>query len=249
MSLSVKDISFSYGRGEVLKDISFHSRPGECLAILGSNGVGKSTLLKCLLGLLKPTRGQIIIGDQDLTSLEARQLAQLMAYVPQQVEFGEGSVFEAVMLGRRPFVSWRTDETDQSKVEEILESLNLSHLAFQSVNHLSGGEKQQVAIARALAQEPKIILFDEPTSSLDIKNQVAWAELMQQIIREKNISVIVTLHDINLALRLANRFIMLENGRIFAQGKEDIVCSENIAAVYGIETTVCQVDGRQVVII
>lgn len=249
MSLSLNQVSFSYGRGEVLKDISFRLEPGECLAILGSNGVGKSTLLKCLLGLLKPDRGQIVINGHDLSALDSRQLAQMMAYVPQQVEFGQGSVFEAVMLGRRPFVSWRTSDRDQAKVEEILASLNLSHLAFQSVQHLSGGEKQQVAIARALAQEPKIILFDEPTSSLDIKNQMAWANLMDQIVRDKKISVIVTLHDINLALRLADRFIMLENGSIYAEGNQEIVSAENIAAVYGIETKVCHFEGRPVVVI
>lgn len=171
MILNVQDLSFRYNGHPVLQDIGFEAVLGEIVAILGPNGAGKTTLLRCLNRILRPQTGTVMLGEQDLATSSLREIARSMAYVPQHIEPTRVTVFDAILLGRRPWIGWDMRRDDILKVQAIIDQLNLTGLALRHVNEMSGGELQKVAIARALVQEPRVLLLDEPTSSLDLKNQ------------------------------------------------------------------------------
>lgn len=248
MNLVVKNLSFHYPSNQVLHDVSFSVGYNECVAILGTNGVGKSTLLKCLNGILKFQKGEVFIGGCNLQSISRNNLAQKVGYVSQNSRFSETSVFDAILLGRKPYIKWDVTKADLELVGSIMERLSLSQYAMRSVTQLSGGETQKVAIARALAQQPEILLFDEPTSNLDLKNQLEVITLIKDIVRENHISAVVTMHDLNLALRFADKFVMMKNGRIFSAGDRRILTRDNILEVYGVEVDVVNYQGTSVVV-
>lgn len=234
MILSIQDLSFSYQKNHVLKDVSFSLKKGECLAVLGTNGAGKSTLLKCITKILKPHKGTVSIGSDDLNGMSRIDIAKKIGYVSQSNQMSRVTVFDSVLLGRKPYIKWDTTKKDFEIVENVLKALGLEKYALRYTDELSGGECQKVIIARALAQEPDILMFDEPTSSLDLKNQLEVLDLIKKIVREKNISAVVTIHDLNLALRFADKFLFLKNGDIYAAGGIEVVNSENIEAVYSV---------------
>ena len=248
INLEVKSLCFQYPCNKVLDDIVFSVERGECIAILGTNGVGKSTLLKCLNRILKLKSGDVLINGSNIRVMNGNDLAQKIGYVSQNSQFSETTVFDAILLGRKPYIKWDVTETDLKLVQNIMERLSLSQYAMRMVTQLSGGETQKVAIARALAQQPDILLFDEPTSNLDLKNQLEVISLIKDIVEENHISAVVTMHDLNLALRFADKFIMMKGGKIFAAGDRDILTTENIRAVYSVEVTVEEYDGMPVVI-
>lgn len=170
MNLKISDLSFKYSSGkQVLDGVNFQAESGKCTFLLGANGAGKTTLFSNILGLLTPTFGKITLDDADLSSLKPREKAKLLGYVPQNVFFPSGSAFDAVLLGRRPYIRWGVTENDLSVVEKLFKDLSVEDFAMRNVDSLSGGEKQKIAIARALAQEPQVLLFDELTSNLDVK--------------------------------------------------------------------------------
>ena len=148
MILEVKDLYFSYGSHDVVKGVSFRANPGECVAILGMNGVGKSTMLKCINRIIKPQSGKVLVGDQDVLSLSGNELAKRIGYVSQNCQFADSSVFDAVLLGRKPFIRWDITEKDLKIVQEVLHTMSLEDFASRNVNELSGGERQKVSIAR-----------------------------------------------------------------------------------------------------
>jgi len=232
--LNVQHISFSYGKRNVLSDVSFETNAGEILAVLGPNGSGKSTLLRCLTGILRPTQGEITLTNRTITGCTAEQRARLIAYVPQKLETAPLSVFESVLLGRKPYFTWKASKYDLEKVEEILDRLGLDTLAQRSVDQLSGGESQKVALARVLVQEPQLLLLDEPTSSLDLKNQVEMLVLLRKIVRERNVTAILIMHDINVAIRYTDRFLLLQSGKLAGDVLRDGLTTELIESVYGL---------------
>jgi iron complex transport system ATP-binding protein len=232
MVLTVKNLNFSYRKSRLLKEIQFELKSGQVLAILGPNGVGKTTLLKCLNGILKPQTGKICLNHQSILQYSRQKLAQTFAYVAQRTEVGDMTVFDAILLGRRPYIRWDVSASDLEKVERVIERLNLQSLMLRSVRELSGGELQKVAIARALVQEPQILLFDEPTSALDLKNQIEILSLIRETVISQQQSALLTLHDLNLALRFADRFLFLKEGRIFSLGGYDSITPDLIESVY-----------------
>ena len=238
MILSVEDLTFGYSSGSVFKDIDFSVERGDCLAVLGTNGVGKSTLLKCLNRILKPRAGTVLIEKDEVLKLSRRELAQRVGYVAQKNESARITVFDAVLLGRKPYIKWDASRKDLDIVKEILDLLELKEHSLRYLDELSGGELQKVVIARALAQEPKLLLLDEPTSNLDLKNQLEVVSIIKKIVKEKQIAAIVTMHDLNLALRFADKFLLLKNGSIFAAGGKEVMTPENIESVYSIPVTV-----------
>ncbi len=238
MILSVKDLGFAYPGRSVLEDIAFGVAPGECLAVLGTNGAGKSTLLKCLNRILRPQAGVVYIGENEVLKLSKGELAQKMGYVPQQQERARITVFDAVLLGRRPHIKWNATRHDRHIVTQVMEMLELEDHAMRYLDELSGGELQKVVIARALAQEPELLLLDEPTSSLDLKNQMEVIRLIKSVVQNNSIAAIITMHDLNLALRFADKFIMLKNGTIYASGGREIITAENIESVYSLPVEV-----------
>lgn len=248
MILSVEELEFLYQNHEVLDDIAFSIDAGEVVAILGPNGVGKTTLLKCLNRILRPKKGVVTLDGEDLGRLDLRNIARRVGYVPQRVETGRLTAFDAVLLGRRPHIGWDITERDLRIVDAIFHRLSMDKLRLSYIDEMSGGELQKVAIARALVQDPKVLLLDEPTSSLDLKNQVEILSLIVQVVRQHNIAAVMTMHDLNQALRYANRFIFLKDGHIYVHGGRDVVTNDVIEAVYGIPVIIGEIAGVQCVI-
>ena len=232
--LRVDDLAFFYGRHSILSGVSFEVQPGEIVAVLGPNGSGKSTLLRCLNRILRPRHGQVHLEDHSLATLTAERIASLIAYVPQRIETAPLSVFDAVLLGRKPYFTWFAGANDYATVEAMLLRLELDAMTNRPIDQLSGGEVQKVALARALVQEPKLLLLDEPTSALDMKNQVEILTLLREIVRERNIMAILSIHDINLAIRHADRFLLLREGCLLGDLRRDDLTSDIIEQVYGL---------------
>ncbi len=245
--ITVKNLSFSYNSEPVLNDLNFEAREGEVIFILGPNGSGKTTLLKCIAGILKP-RGAILVENQSLNDLSKRELAKKLAYVPQRGDTGFLTVFDVILLGRKPYMGFGPTNEDYRIVKDVMSLLSLEKLAFRRLNELSGGELQKVMIARALAQRPRILLLDEPTNNLDVKNQIEIMRLIRKIAKESNISVISTMHDLNLASLYADRILMIKNGKIFASGGIEVLNKENIKAVYGVDVEVVRMNGKAVIL-
>lgn len=248
MMLSVENLSFRYPSRSVLRDIEFSIKPGECLAILGVNGAGKSTLLKCINRILKPQHGTVFIEKTDARKLAGIELAKRIGYVSQSSQSSRQTVFDTVMLGRKPYIKWDVTENDLEIVNNIIKMLNLEKYSLRYIDELSGGEHQKVIIARALAQEPRVLLLDEPTSSLDLKNQLEVVQLVKKIVKEKKMAAVVTMHDLNLALRFADKFVFMKNSEIFATGGLEVMNSENIKNVYSVSVKVKRCDDLPVVI-
>ncbi|MDI6605238.1 MAG: ABC transporter ATP-binding protein [Thermoanaerobacteraceae bacterium] len=238
MILEVDGIEFRYISLPTLKDVSFSLKRGELLSVLGNNGAGKSTLLKCINRILKPQKGTAYIEKRDIAKLSRREVAQKMGYVAQRYENARFTVFDAVLLGRKPHIKWDVTKKDMDIVNRVLEKLNLQQFALRYLDELSGGELQKVVIARALAQEPQVLLLDEPTSNLDLKNQMEVLRILKQTVEEEDIAAIVIMHDLNLSLRFSNKFMLLKDKTIFACGGMEIMTSKNIASVYGIPIVV-----------
>lgn len=248
MILDVDGVAFNYRSASVLREITFALPPGQVLAILGPNGVGKTTLLKCMNAILRPKAGSVLVGGTDLLKTDRMEIARNVGYVPQRCEAGRMTVFDAVLLGRRPHIGWDVKETDIRIVEAAIRMLHLDKLALRYIDEMSGGELQKVSIARALVQEPRVLLLDEPTSSLDLKNQLDILGIVRQVAEEHNVAAVMTMHDLNMALRYADRFILLKDGVIHAAGGPEVVTPESIGAVYGVPVTVERYNGFSVVV-
>lgn len=238
MILTVQGLTFKYPSRPVFKDIDFNVSRGDCLAILGTNGVGKSTLLRCLDRILRPQSGVVYIGKNDFLKLKNKELARMIGYVSQEHERNRCTVFDAVLLGRRPYITWEAEQRDLMITSQVIKLLELEDYSLRYLDELSGGELQKVMIARALAQEPDLLLLDEPTSNLDLKNQIEVISIIKKVVKSQNIAAIVTMHDLNLAIRFADKFLMLKNGSIFAAGGVDVITTENVESVYSVPVTI-----------
>lgn len=249
MRLEVRDLRYGYTpEREVVRGVSFTVRAGECVAVLGTNGVGKTTMLKCINRIIRPKSGEVLVDGLPVHRLSGRELAQRIGYVPQACEFADSSVFDAVLLGRKPFLQWDVTKRDLEIVQEVLELLGLEEYAHREVNALSGGERQKVSIARALAQQAPVLLFDEPTSSLDLRNQLEVLDMTKQVVRQQGLAAVVILHDLNLALRFADQFLVMKEGTVCAFGGREVVNPEMIREVYGVQAQMLEVNGRPVVV-
>lgn len=231
--LEVRDISFAYrGGAKVLDAVGFTGEPGEVIAVLGVNGSGKSTLIKCMDRILEPQSGSVSMDGRSLFELTRREHARIAAYVPQTPPRGGLTVYDAVLLGRRPYISWEASARDKEAVASAMQLLHLEPFALRQVSELSGGEQQKAAIARALAQEPRLLMLDEPTSALDPLAQHETMRLLRSITRERSLVSVVVLHDLNLAVRYCDRFLFLKDSRVFAFGGREVMTDDNIGEVY-----------------
>ena len=248
--MQVKNLSFRYkGGGEVLKEVSFDLEPGKFLAILGNNGVGKSTLLKCLNHILRPDSGQVILDGEHLLAKSTREVARRVAFVSQSVPNTQMTVHDVVMLGRRPYMKWGFTEADHQIVHDAMHRLDVEDMRGRFLNQLSSGEKQKVMLARALAQQPKVLLLDEPTSALDIQNQYQVLKIVREICHKDNRIAVVVIHDLNLALRFCDRFLLLKDGEVYRNGDRSILDSEALKEVYGVDAKVVEIEGRHMVLV
>lgn len=248
MSIQIDHVHFAYGTVPVLEDITCHAEEGRLVAILGQNGSGKTTLLKTVDRLLKPSKGCVRVGGVDVADMTRREIARRVGYMPQTQEAVHCTVFEAVLLGRKARKASEPDKHDLEKVEDVLALTRLDHLAMRSTHELSGGELQKVVLARALAQEPKVLLLDEPISHLDPINQIEVMSLLHEVTKGMHMTSLLVTHDLNSALRFADRFIMLKDGQIVAQGDKTVLTPESIKAVYGIDSIIAEVEGIPVLV-
>lgn len=245
MTLCVTDLSFRYGSRQILDRVSFTQQEGRILALLGPNGTGKTTLLKSLSGILRPFEGSSFLAEEDLLHMNVRKKAKLVAYVPQNTNPAfPMRVIDAVMMGRRPFQGMRSARKDEQKVMELLSLLELMPFAFKYTNELSGGERQRVFLARALCQEPRLLLLDEPTSSMDLKNQLRTMSMVRRLADEQNLTVIVSIHDINLAAMYCDDFLMLCDRKVYTFGDaQKVLTGENMEKVYGVKAKMDEYNG------
>ncbi|MBN2331700.1 MAG: ABC transporter ATP-binding protein [Deltaproteobacteria bacterium] len=249
MTLKIKHLCFAYGPSQmVLEDIAFTTPPGTLVAILGTNGSGKSTLLKNINRILKPQGGTVAVNGIEVASMSRKEVARQMGYMPQKSAGVQCTVFEAVLLGRKARFRWEVSRDDILAVERILKLIKLDGLAMRQTTELSGGELQKVIIARALAQEPRVLLLDEPINHLDLINQLDVMRLLQTLTRELQLISLVVTHDLNSALRFAGRFLFLRGGHLFAYGDRTIVTPATIKAVFNLDVVIETVAGIPVIV-
>ncbi len=242
VTLTIDGIDCSYGSVDVLKDVGFAVESGQFLGILGPNGSGKTTLLKSISRVLKPQKGTILIGDENVYKMKTVDVAKQMAVVPQSTPVSfDFTALEVVLMGRNPHMA-RFKMEDKKDLDIAKNSMQLTRtweFADRPVNELSGGESQRVIIARALTQEPQILLLDEPTTHLDISNQLEIMDLIKHLCETKKLLIVAVFHDFNLAARYCDSIILLNNGKIVAAGKmNETLTSENIKKVFNVDTIV-----------
>ena len=238
MPLSIKNVCFSYcSEKQILNDVSLNIENGQLVTIVGPNGSGKTTLVKCMNKIHRPSSGCIVFDELDVMRARPRQIAKKIGYVPQSSnDTMSGSVIDYILLGRRQYLSWKIRSSDLAVIMDVMQKLDIVDLANVSFSELSGGQKQKVLVARALAQEPDIFLFDEPTSNLDIKNQLEIMDLAKNIVTELHKTVVMVVHDLNMAAHYSDRVALMSNGRIISYGPpRDILTAENIKQVYEVD--------------
>jgi iron complex transport system ATP-binding protein len=240
--LNVDGVECRYGSVKVLEDLSLSVKGGDFVGILGPNGSGKTTLLKSISRILKPHKGTILLNEADIYSLKSVDVAKQMAVVPQDTSIGFNfSALDIVLMGRNPHMKrfQMESEKDMAVTRKVMNLTNIWHLAERPINELSGGEKQRVIIARALAQEPKILLLDEPLTHLDIVNQLEIMDLVKELCVKEKLIVLTVFHDFNLAARYCKSAIMLKDGKIFSAGSlAEVLTSENIKGVFNVDAIV-----------
>lgn len=250
MKIIMKGITFSYSSSLVLDEIYMELLPAEILCIVGPNGSGKSTLLRCIDQILKPKKGSILLDGKDINHMGKMEIARYMGYVPQSSSNAfPATVFDAVLMGRRPHLGWRSSDNDIDKVSEALKLLDIENFALRDFSEISGGERQKVLLARAIAQEADVLLLDEPTSNLDVRHQLEVMNIVEKLVKEKGISAIITIHDLNLASKYADRVIILNEGKIYGAGDPlSVLIPENITSAYGVDVIVKNEFGRPYII-
>lgn len=241
-ALQVENLQFGYRKDLVLKEISFNIEKGKFVSIIGPNGSGKSTLLKTINQLYSPSQGNILIDGNDINRLKKKELARKIALVPQDTLIDyEFTVEDIVLMGRHPYKGrfQKENENDYKIVNEALKMTNTLHLKDRVITEISGGERQSVIIAKALAQKPSIILLDEPTSHLDINHQIEILNLLKRLNKETGTTIVIVIHDINLASRYSDEIIMLNEGEILGMGSpEKVITKNNIEFAYELKVEI-----------
>jgi iron complex transport system ATP-binding protein len=249
VKLDIDDLAFDYSDHPVVSGIDLTVTDGEILGLVGPNGAGKSTLIKCINHVLAPDVGRVVVDGTDVGSLTRNDVAKIMGYVAQKDSGNySATVFDTVLMGRKPYINWRPSSKDLETVSVILEKLDLTDLSLRDVNNLSGGQQQKVMVGRALAQDPTLLLLDEPTSDLDIRHQLEVMDVIREEV-DGGLAAVLAIHDLNLAARYCDTVAMLKDGGIYTTGRaEDVFTSENIEAVFRVTASTQLHDGRRVII-
>ena len=240
IQLQVNGIIFGYKSAPILKDVSFEIGPSRLVSIVGPNGCGKSTLIKCIDRILSPECGSVLIDRKEITNMGRMELARNISYVPQSsVRTFSSQVFDVILMGRRPYIGWLSSNDDEERVWEVLKLLGIEDLAMSSFEELSGGQQQKVLIARALVQDTKVMLLDEPTSNLDIWHQLDVMNIVSDLVRTRRMTALIALHDLNLASKYSHSIIMMKKGKIMAVGDPaSVLTPENIGDIYNVDVAV-----------
>lgn len=248
--IKIENLHFNYGKASILKDININFQKGLFYSIVGPNGSGKSTFLKCILKINQYKKGSIHLKNKNITRLSYREIAKVASFVPQVIETPFNiTVFDVILLGRKPYLNWKMGKKDKDIVFDVLKDLNITHLAFKNFSEISGGERQKVLIARALAANPEILLLDEPLNNLDLKHQLEILEIIKNLVEKKNILVIMVIHDLNLALNFSDKTVAFKNGKIiFAGDVTNILNPENIKKIFEIDTKIGNINEQQFII-
>lgn len=248
--LTCENLTFRYSHAgrKVLSDLSLELEQGQIGIVLGKNGSGKTTLFKNILGIEKPQSGTISLHGENLLKIPRRERARRIAYVPQHIHFGDLTVFDSVLMGRVSYFGMRPGREDYETVEKILQDMQLMEFANRNAETLSGGEKQKIAIARAMAQNPRLMVFDEPTGNLDIANEQLIIQEAKKLAREKNISILSSLHDLNQALYFGDKFFFLKDGAVKYAGGKEMITEEIIRDVFDIQVKIVLLDNQKVIL-
>ena len=240
VKITIKDLSFSYGSRRILDELNLVVGDTEVLSLVGPNGSGKTTLIKCIDRILKPKGAILLNGGRNLESLSRQEVAKLIGYVPQSTTgVLTTTVFDTILMGRKPHMGWRVSDEDIDKVVDTMKLLSVEEFALKDFSELSGGQKQRVLIARALCQEPEVLLLDEPTSNLDVKHQLEVMETVRSLVKKTRISAVMAIHDLNLAARYSDSLVMLKDGKVHAIGDPlSLLTKDNIRTIFGVEAVV-----------
>lgn len=239
MDLTVKNIEFGYRAKKVLHDVNMTAKAGEITAILGANAVGKSTLLKCIMGILH-AKGQILVGEEKCRNLFAYKSADKVSYLTQENAVPALlTVFEVILLGRMSSLSLRIPPEELERVYRVMKDVKIEPLAERMFRQLSGGQRRVVSIAQAIVKEPEILIMDEPTANLDMQNQMEILDLVRRYTKERKTTTLVTLHDLNMAARYADRIVILKDGMVYCQGTPaETLTKEVVRQTYHVESEV-----------
>lgn len=245
--ISVKNLQFRYGKTEILDNIQFDVGKGKFIGIVGPNGAGKSTLLKIIAGVIKQNGGEVIVDGRNIKNLKRKEIARIMGVVPQRTPINPlFTCFDFVMLGRYAHIDKKIKifetENDLNIVREAMKMCGVEEFMDRKMDEVSGGQAQLVIIARALAQEPKILLLDEPTSGLDLNHTMKIMNLTRELVKNNGITAVMVVHELNLAARYCDEILMLHNKRVVAYGKpREVLTEENIRKVYGVNVKIIDV--------
>lgn len=247
--IELRGVSFAYPRRPpVLREVCLTVDPGEVLVVLGNNGAGKSTLLHCLTGHLVPSAGAAVVDGREVRTYRLGEYARVVSFVPQRADVSHKIVHDAVLLGRKPFFQLGPSREDLAITERIIAQLGLAGIAFRYLDELSGGQQQKVAVARALAGTPRVLILDEPTSSLDIRNQNEVLGLVRRAALQEGIAVIAVLHNVNEAFHVADRIALLKSGQVIDIAPTAAVTAENLSYTMGTRIELGHVAGRRVAV-
>lgn len=253
MRMELKNVSFAYKSSQtpVLHDINLVLEEPGLYCIVGPNGVGKSTMVKCMNRILKPTSGQVLLNDVDIQDMKLKEIAEHIGYVPVQTQdVFSMPVIDAILLGRQKANKWKTTDEDLEIAARVMKMMGIQDLAMRGFNHLSAGQHQKVAIARGLVQQPEMLILDEPTANLDVKHQVYVSELLRAMAIEENMIVLMISHDLNIAAKYAHKIIVMEHGTVVDVGtSKDIITEDLVARVYEVECKIEDDEGRPHVVL
>ena len=246
--LEIRNLVFGYDRqNPVLKGVDLELEEGKVGILMGRNGAGKTTLFKIITGVLKPDAGKILFDGRDLLQMSRRERAGVVAYVPQQIDFGALTVYQTVLAGRVSYYNIRPSKADLEVVENVLAEMDLQDVSCRNVQELSGGERQKVAIARALAQQPRVLVFDEPTGNLDIANELLIINEAKKIAHERGITVFSSIHDLNQAMFFGDRFFFMKDGAVRFSGGREVFDESVIKEIYGVSARVVESRGEKII--
>jgi iron complex transport system ATP-binding protein len=257
-SIRIDRVCMSYGSSKILDAVSLTIRKGSVVTMVGPNGCGKTTLLKIINNLIRPDQGRVFVEGMEVNAMPAHRLARIMGYVPQghRISF-PFKVRDVVITGRMPYIPVFSSpkRVDLEKSEQALDLMGIGNLADQPYTQISGGERQLVMIARAMAQQPSVLLLDEPTSYLDFRNQILTLKMIKEISRSQGVTVVMTLHDPNHALMFSDEVVLLRKlnggrgGNVIAFGcPHEVITPQNIQAAYGVEVEIVVVKGRKLLL-
>ena len=247
--ITCENLVFQYTRNRpVLTGASLNLEQGQIGIVLGKNGCGKTTLFKNILGIHKPQSGKIHMAGKNVLKMSRRERALRIAYVPQDIRFGELTVFDSVLMGRISRFGLVAGHEDYLAVDKILQDMGLTEFAARNVEALSGGERQKIAIARAMAQEPELMIFDEPTGNLDMANEQLILKEAKKLAKEKGISILSSLHDLNQALAFGDKFFFMKDGVVKYAGGPECVNEAVIKDIYDVDVKILEIDGRKVIL-